>query len=127
MGSLTTTDVSRLAGCTFRQTDYWVRLGLVTPVNRARGSGSSRRFTYEQAAEVRVCTILAALNCPMPVIGQVLAAVALCRDLWSQTVVVSPAGGVTPLGLATRVDGWIIDLGECRAHVGAQPVHWGDY
>lgn len=40
----TSAEVIALTGCTYRQLDYWARLGLLT--DTAHGSGSSRRFTF---------------------------------------------------------------------------------
>ena len=40
--------VCRIAGITYRQLDYWIRTGLVTPsVNNAVGSGSHRLFSLD--------------------------------------------------------------------------------
>lgn len=38
-------EAARLAGITFRQLDYWVRVGSVEPAYPARGSGSHRRWS----------------------------------------------------------------------------------
>lgn len=40
------TEACKAAGISYRQLDYWARLGLVTPVQAARGSGSQRRFSF---------------------------------------------------------------------------------
>lgn len=48
---LTTTELERTTGATFRQLDYWARLGLVKPRTRAGGSGSGfgRRWPFREA------------------------------------------------------------------------------
>lgn len=37
--------VSTIAGCTYRQLDYWVRSGIIKPSGPATGSGSRRLFS----------------------------------------------------------------------------------
>ena len=47
--------VCRLSGVTYRQLDYWARTDLVTPsVTPAQGSGSKRRYSYQDLLEVKV-------------------------------------------------------------------------
>lgn len=48
-------EVADAAGVSYRQLDYWCRLGLVRPsIAEARGSGSRRAFTSHDLAIVRV-------------------------------------------------------------------------
>ena len=42
----TTTEVVRLIGCTYRQLDYWCRVGLI-PGQAGHGVGSGRRRTWD--------------------------------------------------------------------------------
>lgn len=42
----TSRQVCAIAGCTYRQLDYWLRTGVVTPSVEADGSGSRRQFDY---------------------------------------------------------------------------------
>lgn len=49
---LTSLEVCRRAGITYRQLDYWCRTGVVEPLIDARGSGSQRRFTQAEADHV---------------------------------------------------------------------------
>lgn len=42
----TSYQAARAAGISYRQLDYWVRIGLVRPARGARGSGSQRRFAH---------------------------------------------------------------------------------
>lgn len=44
-----------MTGITFRQADYWARLGIVVPKNNGSGSGTARRWSYEQ---VRIVAFL---------------------------------------------------------------------
>ena len=41
---MTSPQVCRVAGITYRMLDYWVRAGFITPVIAAAGSGSARLF-----------------------------------------------------------------------------------
>lgn len=52
----TSAEVCRLVGCTYRQLDYWIRAGYVTPRVPACGSGSTRLFDdagLERVAELK--------------------------------------------------------------------------
>lgn len=45
----------RLAGCTYRQADFWARIGLVAPsITEAHGSGSARRYSALDVVCMRV-------------------------------------------------------------------------
>ena len=44
---LTSAEVCRLAGCSYRQLDYWCRNGWISPVIEAEGSGSQRLWGAE--------------------------------------------------------------------------------
>lgn len=48
------------AGVTFRQADYWVRVGVIEPTVPARGSGNSRSWSDHDVALLRVCGHIAA-------------------------------------------------------------------
>lgn len=52
----TTIDVCRLAGCTYRQLDYWVRTGLITSP-RINGLGSGRQREWETVNVVEAVII----------------------------------------------------------------------
>lgn len=53
--SYSTTEVCDAAGVSYRQVDYWCRLGLIHPsCADARGSGSRRRFCGHDLAIVKV-------------------------------------------------------------------------
>jgi DNA-binding transcriptional MerR regulator len=51
--TLSSIEVCRLTGVTYRQLDYWVRRDLVRPVIEARGSGSHRRWSPDDVDRVR--------------------------------------------------------------------------
>lgn len=54
---LRSTQVCRRAGITYRQLDYWGRLGLITPPATGCGPGCPRRWSLDQVD--RVCAIAA--------------------------------------------------------------------
>lgn len=60
---LSSFEVCRLVGCSYRQLDYWCRRGLVWPAQPARGSGSQRRFDDEDLAVIGALNTLAAMGC----------------------------------------------------------------
>lgn len=53
------TQAAKVVGISFRQLDYWVRTGLVTPsVRDDEDSGTGRRFSYRDLLELRVIKTL---------------------------------------------------------------------
>ena len=50
---LTSHEICRLAGCTYRQLDYWCRIGLISPVVEAEGSGTQRLWGAESVSDIR--------------------------------------------------------------------------
>src|SRR5271170_8008883 len=47
--------VCGLVGITYRQLDYWARTGLLRPtLTDAKGSGSQRRYSYQDVVELKV-------------------------------------------------------------------------
>lgn len=59
--TLSSNEVSRLVGVTYRQLDYWCRTGLVRPHVVAHGSGSRRRWSKDDVERVRRLAIAARL------------------------------------------------------------------
>lgn len=47
--TLTSTEVCRRAGITYRNLDYWTRRGFAHPLIDARGCGTQRRWTEDEA------------------------------------------------------------------------------
>lgn len=121
---LTSPEVCRLAGCTYRQLDYWTHENVVAPSRPATGSGSVRGWTVEEAALVRVCATLAKLGTPTPTITLVVQGIRAFPELWSGRALVTPEGGIRPSGVTSGIDGWHLDLRACRDHVGCPPVPW---
>lgn len=46
--------VCRVAQVSYRQLDYWCRIGLVTPTKHADGSGSRRGYSGDEVVELAV-------------------------------------------------------------------------
>src|SRR5207248_2773191 len=52
-------EVRRLAGCTYRELDYWTRSGLVTPsIRDAHGTGTQRLYSLQDAVTLRAIKAL---------------------------------------------------------------------
>ncbi len=59
--SFSTAEVARLTGLTARQLDHWDRQGFVGPsIERARGYGSARRYSFADVVRLRVAARLRA-------------------------------------------------------------------
>ena len=53
------TRAATVVGISYRQLDYWARTGLLTPsLTSAAGSGSRRRYSYQDLLELRVIKTL---------------------------------------------------------------------
>ena len=49
------TETAGLVGITYRQLDHWAREGLIVPsMTKAQGSGSRRRYTYNDLLELKI-------------------------------------------------------------------------
>lgn len=58
-GVFTSEQVMRIAGVTRRRLDYWIDKGIITPdIDRARGRGRVRLFSFSNLLEVRVAAWL---------------------------------------------------------------------
>lgn len=64
-----TPEVCRLTGVSYRQVDYWSRIGVIVPSVAARGSGSHRRWSADQLHEIIIVMRLRALGVPLDVAG----------------------------------------------------------
>lgn len=61
-GAVGTIHLCRLVGCSYRQIDYWCRMGLIIPIREANGSGSQRLFDLEGVRTARIVTRLSAIG-----------------------------------------------------------------
>lgn len=61
--SYSTAEACRLAGCTYRQADYWDRTEIVRPsIHAARGSGGGRQRAYSAEDVVRLKVVVMLLG-----------------------------------------------------------------
>jgi len=77
----TSDEACRLAGVSYRQADYWVRLGLIEPMVQATGSGSRRRFCLEDVVALRVVHLLMRHRLPQETIREVLGSLGADKPL----------------------------------------------
>jgi hypothetical protein len=77
-----TREACDLAGITYRQADYWARIGLIEPDAPARGSGSRRRWNRHQV--LMLATIAQAGSHVLPGrMGQLVAVLTDCdTEAW---------------------------------------------
>ena len=54
--------VCRMVGVTYRQIDYWARVGVVEPSRPARGSGSQRLYSKHDVARLWLVKTLASIR-----------------------------------------------------------------
>jgi DNA-binding transcriptional MerR regulator len=66
------TQAAKVVGITYRQLDYWARTGLLTPsLHAAAGSGSRRRYSYQDLLELRVIKTLLDAGITLTAVRQV--------------------------------------------------------
>ena len=62
MIALTADQVCEQTGVSYRQLDWWIRTGLVSPLNDGLGTGSVRAFTEDDVRQVRTIAHLRELG-----------------------------------------------------------------
>lgn len=73
---VTAVDACRQTGITYRQLNYWDKIGLVHPsINQARGSGSRRVYSHRDLAQLRLCRQLVDVGVTLQRIRYALAAI----------------------------------------------------
>lgn len=77
--NLSTSEAARLVGCTLRQADHWVRIGLLSPHGVNGGYGSRRRWGTEEVTVLALVARLMRLGMSTSDVRLTLAAV-LGRD-----------------------------------------------
>jgi hypothetical protein len=122
---LSTHEIARRAGASYRQIDYWTEAAVLVPaiwlagnepatVNA--GSGHRRRYRTETAYLARACQVLSDHRATSAVMAVLARAIEANPDLWveemvyvgsDETVSVKPTGG------------WAVPLAECREYVDA--------
>ena len=112
--TLTSDDVCRLSGMTYRQLDYLTRAGIIQPQVMSSGPGTVRRWGHNQVRVLRMASVLrdhgATETTLRPAIQH---AQEMSDEAWGARVVVTLDGRIsTPLG--ADGNGWIVDLAHCR-------------
>lgn len=105
-----TIEVVRLTDASYRQVDYWLRIGMIRTADGrdCPGSGGQRVFSERELRVVQVCATLMELGCRTTTCA---IAAAHLRELtdWSGLLFVRSDGR---LEREPTVSGWVIDLGE---------------
>lgn len=130
---LRSADVSRLAGVSYRQLDYWCRNGVAVPIsgdNPSPGSGQHRRWSRADVRVVVALGRLAALGCRTATLRHVSPMLRAMRDdEWTGQLVVDEGGRTTRTGQPEQWRGrplvaWLLDLDSVDARV---DVVWNWY
>lgn len=74
--TLSSAQLCRSVGCTYRQLDYWTRQALIEPLVAAEGSGTKRRWSVDDVQRVRRLMLAARFAS-----GSILDALDLLDDL----------------------------------------------
>lgn len=116
--TLSSHDVCKLADVTYRQVDSWCRLRVIRAAVDARGSGTARRWTVDQAGLLRAFGQLSAVGATAKVLRGLAVATTADPSLWSGTVLVLSDGRVkTWPAVMPAASAWVLDLSACRAQV----------
>ncbi len=112
MHSLSTVEAAARTGVTYRMLDYWVRVGVITPIVEAKGSGTSRRFAPGQLPILRLLAKVREFGAPQDTLaGLSRHARLLDPPAWGQRVLVTFDGVILPRW--SDVDGYLVDLASC--------------
>lgn len=97
MNGLSTRDVARWSGATYRQLDHWDREDVLTPsVRRTIGSGLPRVYDPVDAALAAVCADLSTLHASLDVMRAVVDRLRML-DVWPDTITVGVDGRIGDL------------------------------
>lgn len=89
--------VCAIVGITYRQLDYWARTKLVVPsITEATGSGSARRYSYEDVLELKVIKKLLDAGIALQTARKAVTCLrdTLGEDLAASSLVIGPNGSV---------------------------------
>jgi hypothetical protein len=116
---ITSDVVCEAAGCSYRQLDYWTRLGLVEPLGRAHpGSGHPRVFSRREVRVAAVVAALMAVGATERTLANVAPLVRAMSDAeWHGTMLVSRSGVIARAvpGRSTFGEAcWVINLDLLR-------------
>lgn len=103
--------VADAVGITFRQLDYWSRIGIFDPsVAVARGSGSRRRYSIEDVRVLRALAALTELGAPISKLRPVVEELSrIPAQSWHGLLFVTRSGRCSRLATTTE-PGWVIPL-----------------
>ncbi len=84
-------------GCTYRQLDYWDRIGLLRPTQPAHGSGSRRAYSPDELVAGRAITLLSAMGAAGPPLARAAQAVhgLIAMGLVDERVYIDREGAVS--------------------------------
>lgn len=120
---LKSSEVCRLAGVTYRQLDYWSRMGLYPDMPRSVGSGCPREWERRHVAVTALWGCLARLGAGHQTLRGMAEWAAELPGPWEGLLVVTPSTGVAETGTLPELSdgaGWVIDLAWCWARTPAQ-------
>lgn len=109
-GLISANELCEITGVTYRQLDYWVRLGVVRPALPANGSGSQRKFSGPQVPVMRCLGQLAAVGAGADQLRAAFNALSgMTHREWEGRLYVSPGAHVSrkmmgPVALALNLD-----------------------
>lgn len=127
--TLSTTEVCRAAGCTYRQLNHWVSLGVFEDLDiRSPGSGRYNQFTVEQTYIARAVAVLASLGSSRSIVAPTVAAQLAERHDWFDGLILVDRDGIVRAPLdptLTDRNGWLIDLMAAADHVDRRLAEMG--
>lgn len=119
--ALSARDAAELAGITYRQLDYWDRIGIIGPsIAEARGSGSRRRYSLQDVRVLACLAQLCQLGAPISQLGELVAELGLVQS-WSGPLYVSRSGMVgRSLEILDGPAGLVLDLARLAEAIEAK-------
>lgn len=103
---LSTPDLCRRIGVSFRTLDYWCRTGVLVPDTPASGSGTQREFGEGELKVAAVLALLRPLCADTQILGRVAEQIRLDPLLLDGALYVDPEGWCShaPVPLCWRID-----------------------
>lgn len=116
--------VALASGATYRQLDYWVRLGVFGGGTQAGGSGTVRSWTEPQAVLVRALVLLSRIQRPdygrfKGAEDKIIAAWEHDNDLEGVWLILAPGTVYVGSLFFTAEAAVVVDLAACLTHVRA--------
>lgn len=106
-GTFRAPDACRLADITYRQLDYWARVGMVKPsLMNARGSGSLRLYSFNDVMRMRVISTLLDLGVGLGICQQGTEEISNYESFTDLYLVLLK--GVATISYSNEVLNWII-------------------